>query len=88
LHLHAQHETGVDQTAVKNHAAGATIPVAASFLGAGETQPVPKDLQQGFTRLAEKLDIFAVETGFHMDFRWHRFLLLRSYEGNTILMQM
>src|SRR2546426_2689973 len=75
--LAAQHEARAHEPAVQRDAAGTTVAGRAAFLAAGQVQGVAEHVQQRFLRLAEELDLVAVDRRFDMVFG-HQFVLARS----------
>jgi hypothetical protein len=63
LGLRAQYEARAHQPAVDNDAACAAVTGAAAFLGSSEPQVVPKHVEQRLLRLAQELDIIAIDRG-------------------------
>lgn len=66
LRFSSQHQAGVDQHAIKDNAASATVAVVAAFLSAGQSEFVSQDLQEALAWLTKEVHIFAVDTGLYM----------------------
>src|SRR5688572_24883785 len=68
VQLGAKHQARAHQPAVHRHAARAAIAGRAAFLGAGQVQLVAQDLEQRLARLAQKLDVVAVQLRLYVYF--------------------
>ena len=70
LGLGGQNEAGADHAAIERDGAGAAIAGAAALFGAGHSEAVAQDVQQGFIGGADEFHGIAVEGGGNLD-RFH-----------------
>src|SRR5438067_978707 len=71
LDLDAEDQTGVDQSAIEEHIAGAAVAVVATLLGAGQAQLIAQHFEEALPGFAQELCVLAVDLGQHMDFSGH-----------------
>ena len=59
----SEDQAGGDDVAVENDSAGAAVAVVAAFLGTREADDVAEDFEETLARLAEEVDLLAVDGG-------------------------